>query len=309
MNEITKKQQRIRELVNHLKQRELILSDKVKWNKTCSCMDVIGDSQIAIEDYFKLTPFSYSNGGYLFLYGLLQAFFLQQDAINHLSLALFDIRLDWKNDYPDLYKIRELRNDAIGHPTNRNNNKSFHFITRYSLNKDYFELASHYPKDGIVDYREINIAYLKEKQEKSIVSFLNKIISKMEIELKNHKIKFLNMRLVDIIPDTWKYDINKIYEGVYNNHPLAKIHFNIICEIYDNLKKGIIERYGSINSFSGVSEIVRKIDYIIKKLENWILKNELVNNYDAEVFLDCLVYRFSEFKEILIEIDDEFKKV
>ena len=53
-------------------------------------MDVIGDTQIAINSYFSLQGFKAEDGGYLFLYGLLQAFFLQQDAINNLSDALFD---------------------------------------------------------------------------------------------------------------------------------------------------------------------------------------------------------------------------
>jgi len=260
-NKITDREHRIRDLVNDPWQRELIFTDKVKWNKVCSCMDVIGDSQMAISDYLKLPEFSASNGGYLYLYGLLQAFFLQQDAVNHLSIALFDEEINWKRDFAELYEIRELRNDAIGHPTNRNN-KSLHFITRYSLTKNFFQLSSHFPSEGRMDMRSIYITELLEKQEKSIISILDKAIIMMEENLKNHKKKFSDKKLIDIIPDSWGYYVSKVYEGIYSNHPLAEMHFRLILDVYENLKKGIVERYESISVLIGVQDEVRKIDYI-----------------------------------------------
>jgi hypothetical protein len=119
MDNVQQKDTKIRDLVNHPWKLQSLLDNIAKWNKLCASMDVIGDTQIAINSYFSLPSFSAENGGYLYLYGLLQAFFLQQDAINHLSEALFDRAIDWRTEYPDLYLVRELRNNSIGHPTKR----------------------------------------------------------------------------------------------------------------------------------------------------------------------------------------------
>src|SRR5690606_41465676 len=90
MDLVQQRGKRIRDLVNHPWKLQSLLDNKAKWNKLCASMDVIGDTQFAINSYFSLPSFKAENGGYLFLYGLLQAFILQQDAINHLSEALFD---------------------------------------------------------------------------------------------------------------------------------------------------------------------------------------------------------------------------
>ena len=76
MDIIEIRDKRIRDLVNHPWKLQSLLEDKAKWNKLCASMDVIGDTQIAINSYFSLPSFKAENGGYLFLYGLLQAFFL-----------------------------------------------------------------------------------------------------------------------------------------------------------------------------------------------------------------------------------------
>ena len=128
----------------------------------------------------------------------------------------------------------------------------------------------------------------------------------MEENLKNHKKKFSDKKLIDIIPDSWGYYVSKVYEGIYSNHPLAEMHFRLILDVYENLKKGIVERYESISVLIGVQDEVRKIDYIANRLKEWISNGELAGNNDAEVFLDCFVDRFSDLKKMLIEIDNEF---
>lgn len=57
----------------------------------------------------------------LYIYGLLQALFLQQDAANGISTALLGKKIDFKQEYPSLFEIREIRNDTVGHPTLRGN--------------------------------------------------------------------------------------------------------------------------------------------------------------------------------------------
>ena len=108
----------IRDFINSPRKQYELLSDSFFWNMLCASMDTIEDSQLAIESYEKLPSFDGFTGGYLYIYGLLQALYLQQNTVNHLSQSLFKKRIDFKNHYPELFKIREMRNDTIGHPTN-----------------------------------------------------------------------------------------------------------------------------------------------------------------------------------------------
>lgn len=307
MDLVEQRDKRIRDLVNRPWKQQGLLEDKIKWNKLCASMDVIGDTQIAINSYFSLPSFKAENGGYLFLYGLLQAFFLQQDAINHLSEALFDKPISWKSDYPDIYLVRELRNDSIGHPTKRGKDESFHFIARYSVTKGHFRLMSHYSKNNNSEFNDIDINELKTKQENSVIKILDTVIELMEKEYDDHKSKFANAKLSDLIPGTMSYSIGKVYEGIYNDYPLAEMNFGEIKRTIDVLKNEIIKRYGNLSALQGLNDVIRRIDYILQKVGGWIQNKQLLINDDAEVFLDSFSDRFKELEEMLIEIDEKFK--
>ncbi|MCA0153758.1 hypothetical protein [Winogradskyella vincentii] len=307
MNPVEEKEKSIRDLVNHPWKLQSLLGDKPKWNKLCASMDVIGDAQIAINSYFSLPSFKAENGGYLFLYGLLQAFFLQQDAINNLSEALFSKKINWKKEYPEIFQIRDIRNSSTGHPTKRGNDDSFHFIARYSVSKGRFRLMSQYPKKEKLEFTDIDLNQLRIDQENSVVEILNNVIETMEKEYNDHKSKFKNKKLTDLVPGSFSYSVGKVYEGVYNHYPLVEMNFSIIKETTQIIKTEIINRYGKIEALSGLSDVIRRIDYIIEKLEKWIENDNLLNNNDAEVFLDSFSDRFKELEEMLFEIDKEFE--
>ncbi|MEE1962756.1 hypothetical protein V1387_08680 [Allomuricauda taeanensis] len=307
MQEVLERTRKIRDHINHPWKRELLFRDRVKWDKVCSCMDVLGDTQLAIDSYYNLPEFSAEDGGYLYLYGLLQAFFLQQDSANHLSMALFNKEINWKKDYPDLYLVRELRNDAVGHPTSRNKDKSFHYIARYSIGNKSFKLASYFPKQQKSEHRDFDLLDLKQRHEKSICDLLDKVVMLLEQDLSNHKKKFKNMKLTDLVPNDFYYSVGKVYEGIYNNYPLAELNFGLIKSAYENIKAEIIKRYTSLDALSGVKLLVVKLDYIVSRLDNWIQSKELYQNKDAEVFMDGFDDRFKELEEMLQEIDVEFQ--
>ena len=307
MDNVQQKDTKIRDLVNHPWKLQSLLDNIAKWNKLCASMDVIGDTQIAINSYFSLPSFSAENGGYLYLYGLLQAFFLQQDAINHLSEALFDRAIDWRTEYPDLYLVRELRNNSIGHPTKRGKDESFHFITRYSISNGHFRLMSSYSKTNDTRFNDIDINELRTKQENSVNKILETVIELMEKEYSDHKQQFSNAKLTDMIPGTMSYSIGKVYEGIYNDYPLAEMNFSEIKRTINEVKDEITKRYGKLSALQGLNDVIRRIDYILLKVSYWIQNKQLLNNEDAEVFLDSFSDRFKELETMLNEIDEEFK--
>ena len=106
----------------------------LEWEMACASMDMIGDAQLAI-DAFNRKPVS-EGQRYLEVYGLFQAFFLQQDAIRHLAAAL---KLRKPKD-PDLSVVRDLRNRYFGHPSNRKRDRqsptTYHGLTRVTVTSD-----------------------------------------------------------------------------------------------------------------------------------------------------------------------------
>jgi len=301
---------KVRDLINDSWKREMLFKDKTQWEKVCSSMDVLEDTQIAINSYFDLSDSNFDETGkcYLLLYGLLQAFFLQQDAINNLSQALFNKEIKWKEEYPSLFEIRKIRNDAIGHPTSRNNDESFHYISRNSLKKNSFELASFYPKkksnfkDKIIDLNDI-----RNEQERVFCNILKNIIKSLKKELKEHKMQFKDIKLIDLIPKNFNYHLEKLYEGIFKNYPLIEINFKMIKESYEKIKNEIIKRYTSLDALEGVKFTCEEIDYTLTKIEGWIKNNNFYNNKDAKLFLDNFKFNFNEFIVILREIDKEFQ--
>jgi hypothetical protein len=103
------------------------------------------------------------------------------------------------------------------------------------------------------------------------------------------------------------YSIGKVYEGVYNDYPLAEMNFSLIKKTIGSVKSEIVKRYGKLSALQGLNDVIRRIDYILQRVEKWIQSNELLNNEDAEVFLDSFSDRFTELEEMLKEIDKEFK--
>lgn len=129
--------------------------DEVKeslWLQLCAALDVIGDSLWALEAYqesIAKEDYEITGMNYLRLYGVLQAIFLQQDALRLIGDAI-DIPIDFKKDYWKLNQIRTLRNLAVGHPVRwetdervipdkKRNVVSHVFLTRTALYQDSFE--------------------------------------------------------------------------------------------------------------------------------------------------------------------------
>jgi hypothetical protein len=297
----------IREIINHPWKRELLLQDKIKWSKLCASLDVIEDSQIAINDYSSLSEFSSNEKGYLYVYGILQALNLQQDALVNLNKALFNQDIDFKKDYPELYNIRENRNNSIGHPTDRRNGDSFHHISRISIEKKGFSMISYFPKKGEeTKFEDINILSCIETQEKLLITILSDTMEKLKSDFDNHKSKFKNDKILSLVPPTIDYKFSKLYENIDRDYPLVESNFSQILKVYNEIKKGVIERYSSLSALSGIEETTERLDYLLNRLKRDLIKNKIEDKLELEIFIDALKSQFEELKSMIKEIDEEF---
>jgi hypothetical protein len=297
----------IREICNHPWKRELLFQDKIKWNKLWSSLDVIEDSQIAINDYTNLSEFSSHEKGYLYIYGILHALYLQQDALCNLNKALFGQDIDFRNEYSELYNIREIRNNSIGHPTDRGNGKSFHGISRMTIQKKGFQMSSSFPKIGKEDeFKDVNIISCIAIQNELFNEILNHTMEKLKSDFDNHKSKFKNDKLLSLVPPTIDYKFSKLYENIDKNYPLVESNFSQISAIYKEIKQGIIERYSSLSALSGIGLNTAMLDYLIDRIRRDLIENKIDDKLELQIFIDALKSHFDELKLMIVEIDEEF---
>lgn len=141
ITEIQRLTESVRDHINTHRYQVALLKDSGIWNQICSSLDVVGDSLYAIESY-QSSNFPEDIGlKYIYTYGVLQALFLQQDALRHLSEA-FDITYQPPQILLD---IRNIRNAAIGHPTKQDHKgqRYYNYVSRISMGKNGFDLLRH----------------------------------------------------------------------------------------------------------------------------------------------------------------------
>lgn len=69
-------EQQIRGFINNPRKKYALLQDTAAWNMLCSCLDLIGDTELAIAVYDQAQHPESEGGKYLLVYGILQTLFL-----------------------------------------------------------------------------------------------------------------------------------------------------------------------------------------------------------------------------------------
>ncbi len=185
MQTIDKITNMIRDTINQSQLKGVLSQNAGSWRMLCSSLDVIEDSNSCL-DSFLMTDISIETENqhlddgkkYMYLYGTLQALFVQQDAVEHLAEALqFPYTLD-----SSLKHIRDIRNDSVGHPTKRGSGKrkTFNFITRVSIDNQGYTLGTAYA-DGRPDcFKEVNIPDLISTQRSILKTVLGNILKNLK---------------------------------------------------------------------------------------------------------------------------------
>lgn len=147
-----------------------------RWHQVCAAMDVVSDTEWAIDAFLDIHPDVVAEetkgDQYLAAYGVLQAMFLQQDAIRSIHKAL---------EHPlgrdeVLMRIRAIRNDSIGHPTDSRSGR-FHFIVQHYLSRRGYQLMSFGASEE--DYRDywVDLPTLASSQRVAIANALATLLA------------------------------------------------------------------------------------------------------------------------------------
>jgi hypothetical protein len=306
--------ERIREFTNKTEKQYVLLKNHDLWSQLCSCLDVIEDSQLAIDAYSTKESGRSNGANYLALYGLLQSLFLQQDAVDNLCESLKIP--ETISNYPRLKEIREIRNDSIGHPTKRNRRKdkstSYHFISQPSLCSNSFKLLSCY-SDGENEFKDITISDLIVDQKEYISKILQLIMAKLEYEEKAHKEKFRMEKLVSVFPSHLHYDLTKLREGTRKNEraPQGEISVQIIRRTLLDFQQALAKRGIELDTYDSIKYLYEVIEYPLHKLEVFFqgvnrAKEPNIDEKAAYIFADFVTRKIEELIQIAEGIDKDY---
>jgi hypothetical protein len=295
---------RIRDFINNGRRQSNLLKDSATWNKLCSSLDLIGDTQIAIDAYPQLFSVKEEGVSYLIVYGILQTLLLQQDAAKHIGDAL-NIKVKLPKD---LEEIRIIRNNAAGHPSYQRENglSKSSFITRMSISPTGFELMTVYSGDKEYEIRHIAIPSLIEKQQVYLGEILSKVITELEKQEMEHRAMHKDKKLTDIFPPTISYYFSKIYGATHgrDNSLVGAFSLTIIAKCFESFKDEL-----SIRDEWGVHESIdyhyELIDYPLKRLESYFKGDDSINEKDAYIYASFLSDQLKTIQETAKWLDEE----
>lgn len=182
----------------------------------CASLDTIESTQVALDSYNCLDKDNIKDTGleYVIVYGLFQSLYVQQDSVYNLCKSI-DVPVPKKRDlaakYPELYRIRQLRNKGIGHPSSHRTNNT-HTILIY-FNRGSFELFS-YTEAGELSSSTYEISKCIKEQSQSLCGIIQQVIEKMKSIEQEHKEEYMQNKLTDCFPTDPQYCLRKIFEAI-----------------------------------------------------------------------------------------------
>ena len=293
------------------RKREVLLQNNTMWDMLCSCMDMIEDMEYALESYLAEDPENAKTGRkYLLIFGALQALYVQQDAVKNLHKAL-DIPYTMN---PSIEEIREIRNDAAGHPTNRRNNE-FIFIHRSSLGIHKFELMKLDPtksNDGSLnsEHVDINVADLIATQRNIFMEVLDNIIETLEEEEVKHRKKFSDKTLAGVFSGT-TYPFSKIWDAALrpnSDHAYRVDHYvDQISKSIKAFRDGLRERGEPDDR---ISDIYENLEYALKHIKAYFNSDNKthIQRKDTHIFVSFIDQQVDVLKKFAQDIDDTYSQ-
>ena len=308
----------IRDFINQYRQTHVLIQDLVKANILWSSLDVVGDTQLAIDTYRALQHENHKDVGfnYLAVYGILQVLYVQQDAVRHIFESL-DIPLnlvDPKN-FAEVQRVRDVRNKATGHPTKHGKKKqpvTSHYISRNTLSLSGFTLMS---ADGPkTQFNDISIGELLQKQEAGVIQALAAALGELVKREKDHKMRFKGQTVSSLFPDTLSYYFQKVVEGTLTGKgnrgrwQFGRMHVKLLIELAAKLRQAFLDRE-VIPASDVIEDDLQDTEYPLQKLKMYYdsAKGHTLNNKDAYIYVFFVKHQFEKLRTLAQEVDQDFQ--
>lgn len=273
---------RIRKHIQRQERMSQLIPIYEKWVGITASIDVLEDSSWAIEYYVENDYPSNMKGKYLYTYGLLQALFVQQDAADNIYKVFFDEKIKWKDEYPEAYAVREMRNDVTGHPLNRDNH-FFIYLVQMDMEKDSIS----YLKDDVDSKKHqsvnVNLMGSIEDSAKCINHVLSKVLEKLDSEHKAYINAHKNVKMVKIFQGL-SYASEKI---ICQDPVMGDFHYESTKDMVKKCREELVKRYGSENAIEAYKYTFNEIDELYDLIDNEIPQSNVSKK-------DDVIYRLKE---------------
>lgn len=297
---------KIREHINRTEKQAEMLVERKKWLQLTSAIIALEDTACAVQFYISSEYPEDVNGKYLYTYGLLQALFVQQDAVNHISISLFGEELKFREMYPEAYKAREIRDDVVGHPTNR---KGQYFIqlAQISITKQGFYYIKHNAKGTFKDTQDIHVNVLEaiEENAKCINHVLEQVLERLEAEFKSYIEAHRERKMKEIFKEL-SFVRQKFYDT--DSVELSSWAYNETKEMVKQCEEELVKRYGSIDANDSYKHLLGEIHELYDLIDNDVLQMQVEIREKLKKYLfQNLFSKLEELESYCEETDRYFE--
>jgi len=308
MSTISELERELRDFINAPRRHRELYANEHLFGQLCSSLDVMGDTEAAMDEYLAtVRAEAPSDESYLRIYGILQALYLQQDALQHLAESL-----GVQYSLPEnVHQIREVRNDAVGHPTRRGRGpgKAFNHINRASLEASGFEMLSHRPGSPTVT-SSVDIPSLIQTQRVAVTAALETLIDSERQRERNHRLQFRDKSLSSVFPEALPYYLEKIGESISGrkDEP-GLVVLSLLEESIAEFKTQLAERNELPAHTEEINHRFGPATNSIERLQSIISgRTTELTWLDAEAFLFRLTHAMRRLKEFAKVLDDQYMK-
>jgi hypothetical protein len=306
---IAELESKVRDRINRGRKQHGLLGRSADWNKLCSALDIVGDTELAFDSYLKQPHVEDTGLCYLHVYGALQLLQTQQDAVAHICNAL-GIKAQ---SSPKLPHIREIRSSSVAHPAAQKEDKTTksNFIVRSSVSQHGFTLMTVYSDETPYSQSHISIPSLVAEQRNALRGVLEEVLARMDEAEMKHRSEHRDEKLQRVFPDMLPYYFSKIFEAIHSStyFPMGGMHVDLVAECLTRLKQ-LLEKRGEWRIYDSVNYEYELLEYPLAKLKSFFTNRAAskLNAKDAYIFCAFIREQLKTLQQIAREIDDEYAK-
>lgn len=302
-------EQEVRERINSPRLSLKLRGDSSKWNTVCAALDLISDTQIALDAYLNAPRVEELGIRYLYVYGAFQLLQSQQDAVTHLcNAAGLEEKAPGK-----VARICSLRSESVAHATRgkKEGRNRVGFIQRISLSQHGFTLGIAAADPWQHKAETVNISELIAGQNQHIVQVLTSLMNMFDEEENMHREAHRDDLLAAQFPSTLGYCFSKICEASYDPtyFVLGLPHLHIVEEVLVNLTTKLEERkiWGA---YIGVDGAYKRLAHPLIQLRRYFSSEEEspLTAEDIPIFVSFVQNEMRELKEMAESIDSEYQE-